>query len=215
MREETENTTIRFYKQRDTYKGLKINPNYDLIPRRLESNYQLLNRAKAQYSDILLQHFTFKLPEERATEITLEEFKVIKAKFFKKLNKVWDKKKRGKLHYSWCFEKGIDKDNKEKNKNYHFHLFTLASGHRNKCLSIVMNKAWSLAAKIPLRKNTEVTGSVNWVCWDSNGKTKIYERRIEKNSDEYLEQLNEAFRWMSYNCKLKKNAELLGFATSR
>ena len=193
----------RFYNH-DSYMGLSLNnAERNLIEKRVVACHSVLANAMHHYSRILHQHHVLKVPADYNNQF--EDGELI-GRFFKKLTKLWDRKKRGKLYYAWCKEV-------EKGKNCHIHLHTMCSEKLNRSgctrkggdgelifdgVNGIINRAWQSA----LTPNIYTQGLVH-----DAGEKKIHRDELVR--------IDESMHWISYICKQRKGTQNHGFRTSK
>ena len=170
------------YYKKSTYQDLSINNEQaNILTKRIKATFHVLVDCTSSHSTTLQTHNVLKLPSDYTIDFTDSE---LINRFMKKLKKAWNTEKRGKFHYTWCKEV-------EKNKGAHWHLMTFVD--YNKSQNIYIN---NLVAD----------------CWERALQPQNYKKglvhrsghRTFKNND--MQQIEEAFHWSSYLCKLRKGS---------
>ena len=180
----------------DKHRGLPVNnKGGNLLNKRLNALNSLVATAMEDHRRLLFARFDLRLPQ--GLEVNTSE---ITNRFIRKLKKLWNAPRRGKLHYIWCKER-----EKAKGDHWHFGFIIDDAENRYHHLAEQVDKAWRYAVS---PENTE------------NNKTGLVQRvrymdGISKRTNRL--EVAEVIYWWSYLCKHREDAEVTrgNFRTSR
>ena len=88
-------------KESGSHRDLYVNNDSNLLLRRLDALYGVVATAMRDHNNLLCYRFDLRL--NKSIQCPYDDADVI-SRFMRKLGKLWDSSKRGKLHYIWCKE---------------------------------------------------------------------------------------------------------------
>ncbi len=177
----------------DDHRGLPVNnKDGNLLNKRLDALNSLIATAMEDHRRLLFARFDLRLPKglEADTSDTT-------SRFIKKLKKLWDTERRGKLHYIWCKER-----EGAKGDHWHFGFIIDDAENRYHHLAEQVDKAWRYAVS-PESYKTGLVERVRHI------------KKVSKHTDK--QKIAEVIYWWSYLCKHREHTEVTrgNFRTSR